>query len=472
MPYSNGQYTAPANSWNPAVPGTTIESSAFNTTLSDLETALSTAVLKDGTQTITANIPMAGFKFTGVNTNSGNTSRSELVSGATLQDGAPLDAGDTAGSSTVYTATLVPAITAYADKQFFRVKFDEASGAAPTINFNSVGAKKLYKNVAGTATQIAANDIPQNFIGLLRYDTALDAAAGGFWVTNLASLTNVSLANFAEGAAPATPAANSVNIYAKSDGQMYSMDDAGIERPMSLTPAIVADSRNLVATAVSVTACDIDADEVMLKTTNGVAYVASSVNLTVAITTSGVNGLDTGVEANSTWYYLYVIYNPATATVAGLISASSTAPTMPAGYTYKALVSFVYNNSGGDFDGYWQAGRQGWINKNALNNGTASAAGTYQSLSLTTIVPPIAKTVQGQLGSSLTSGAAFIQVAGNSSGLGAQIAVIPFVASSFDSYYAAANFAPIPLITAQTLFWRSFDNTSARNRIDITGWTF
>lgn len=188
MPYSSGQYSAPANSWNPAVPGTTIESAAWNSTLSDMETALSTAVLKDGTQTITANLPFAGFKWTGVNTNSGASSRSEFVSSATYQDGAPLDAGDTGGTSTAYTATLTPAITAYADKQCFRVKFNATCGANPTINFNSVGAKKIYRNVAGTATQLIANDVYQNFVGILRYDTALDGAAGGFWLINNAGL--------------------------------------------------------------------------------------------------------------------------------------------------------------------------------------------------------------------------------------------------------------------------------------------
>lgn len=190
MPYNgSGDYSAPANSFNPAVGGTTISSADWNSLLSDLETALSSVVTKDGQTVITANLPMSGFKHTGVNTNSGSTSRSEYASGATLQDGAPLDAGDTGGTSTVYTATLTPAITAYANKQCFRVKFNAACGNNPTINFNSVGAKKIYKNVAGTAIQLAASDVYANTIGVLRYDTALDGAAGGFWLLNIT--TNV-----------------------------------------------------------------------------------------------------------------------------------------------------------------------------------------------------------------------------------------------------------------------------------------
>lgn len=183
MPYNgSGAYEAPANSWNPAVGGTAIDSADWNSLLSDLETALSSVITKDGQTTITANLPMSGFKHTGVNTNSGSTSRSEYASGATLQDGAPLDAGYTGGTDTAYTATLTPAIAAYADKQCFRVIFDQACGATPTINFNSLGAKKLYKNVGGAATQITTGDIPDNFVTDLRYDSTLDSSAGAFWV--------------------------------------------------------------------------------------------------------------------------------------------------------------------------------------------------------------------------------------------------------------------------------------------------
>lgn len=195
MPYNgSGSYSAPSNSWNPAVGGTTISSADWNSLLTDLETALSTVITKDGQTTITANLPMSGFKHTGVNTNSGSTSRSEYASGATLQDGAPLDAGDTGGTSTAYTATLTPAITAYADKQCFRVKFNATSGATPTINFNSVGAKKMYRLVGTTATQITTDDLKQNFVAILRYDTSLDSSNGAFWVLNLSDSLSGSIA--------------------------------------------------------------------------------------------------------------------------------------------------------------------------------------------------------------------------------------------------------------------------------------
>jgi hypothetical protein len=64
MPYlGNGTYQLPT-SYNPVVTGTTISSTAFNTTMTDVAGALSTCLTKDGQQTPTANIPMGGYKFT------------------------------------------------------------------------------------------------------------------------------------------------------------------------------------------------------------------------------------------------------------------------------------------------------------------------------------------------------------------------------------------------------------------------
>ena len=49
-------------------------------------------------------------------------------------------------------------------------------------------------------------------------------------------------------------------------------------------------------------------------------------------------GLDTGTAANSTWYYIWAIYNPTTDSADYLLSVSATSPTMPSGYTYKCRI--------------------------------------------------------------------------------------------------------------------------------------
>lgn len=94
---------------------------------------------------------------------------------------------------------------------------------------------------------------------------------------------------------------------------------------------------------------DIDADEIILHDSSNLLFKTISVNLTADIAVSGANGLDTGSEAASTNYYIWVIYNSTTTTTAGLLSLSKTSPTMPSGYTYKALVGELFNDSGSDF---------------------------------------------------------------------------------------------------------------------------
>lgn len=63
MAFSGGVFSLAAG--NPVVTGTTISSTWANNTLSDIASnGLSNCVLKDGTQVITANIPMAQYGFT------------------------------------------------------------------------------------------------------------------------------------------------------------------------------------------------------------------------------------------------------------------------------------------------------------------------------------------------------------------------------------------------------------------------
>jgi len=91
-----------------------------------------------------------------------------------------------------------------------------------------------------------------------------------------------------------------------------------------------------------------------------VMEVTSTLN--VDITSSGANGLDTGSPADNTWYYLFLIFNPTTNTVAGLLSTSQSSPTMPSGYTKKrwigatrrttALLAFTQWNEEIHYAGY------------------------------------------------------------------------------------------------------------------------
>lgn len=63
-------------------------------------------------------------------------------------------------------------------------------------------------------------------------------------------------------------------------------------------------------------------------------------------------GLDTGAEANSTWYALWLIKRSDTGVVDALFSASFSAPTMPASYDYKRLIGAVYNDGSGNIQAF------------------------------------------------------------------------------------------------------------------------
>ena len=88
MSFSSGTFSI-NSAGQPVVTGTVISSTAFNAFTADLATGLSTCVLKDGTQTLTANIPMGGFKLTGLGAGSasGNSMRYEQVLGVVTTAG-------------------------------------------------------------------------------------------------------------------------------------------------------------------------------------------------------------------------------------------------------------------------------------------------------------------------------------------------------------------------------------------------
>ena len=142
-------------------------------------------------------------------------------------------------------------------------------------------------------------------------------------------------------------------------GQLGTQTDTGIVyRGTALTAgswtAISVGGYDSSKEGLVVTNPDGDATDVLIVATRlGVGpYALTSVNVTADITASGANGLDTGSEASSTWYSVWVIYNPGSGTTASLLSANMTTPTMPSGYTHARRVGFVYNDASSNFDNF------------------------------------------------------------------------------------------------------------------------
>jgi hypothetical protein len=138
------------------VSGTTIESAQVDANNSDIEDAITASIAKDGQTVPTANLPMGGFKHTGVAVASARTdyARADQVIGSVLDY-----AADT-GTATAYAIAPSPGISAYVVGQRFAFKATLAnSGADPTLAVNSLPAGIIYWP---NAASLVAGEIPAN----------------------------------------------------------------------------------------------------------------------------------------------------------------------------------------------------------------------------------------------------------------------------------------------------------------------
>lgn len=108
---------------------------------------------------------------------------------------------------------------------------------------------------------------------------------------------------------------------------------------------------------------------------------------------NGVNALDTGDLAVSTWYYIYVIFDFTNTNVpAALLSASATAPTIPFGYSAYRLIGYVKTDGSSNFLPCFVSGNNNartffWAN--AVTVLTGGIAGSYIDISIAAAVPTI-----------------------------------------------------------------------------------
>lgn len=161
MPLLLGVHTFPEGS--AAVQGNTISPTAHNAILADLSTALSTCVLKDGSQTMTANLPMSSMKITGLGAGTAYTDACTVgqqlgMAGIYCTVGGTVD---------VITLTPTVAWTSYAAGQAVMFHTAGANTTNVTVNVSGLGAKALTKN--GT-TALSASDLPSGSLVFAVYD--------------------------------------------------------------------------------------------------------------------------------------------------------------------------------------------------------------------------------------------------------------------------------------------------------------
>ena len=161
----------------PVVAGTVISSTAFNALTSDLATGLSTAITKDGQTTVTANIPLAAFKITGLGAATVGT---DAVQYGQIQSNT--DKLVTVSGTDTLTGSVTPALTAYAAGNLFSFVVANTNTGAVTINIDGVGSKSITRT---GSTALVAGDMVAGQVVLIEYDGTRFQLLNGNSFTNL-----------------------------------------------------------------------------------------------------------------------------------------------------------------------------------------------------------------------------------------------------------------------------------------------
>lgn len=148
--------------------GIKILASRFDSENDTFAAGIQACLTKNGENSATANLNLGGFRFT----NAGNaTARTDLARVSQVQDAAYVTAS-AGGTADALTASLAPAITAYAEGPVYAiVPASNNATTTPTLNLNSIGAKTIVKF---GSTALAAGDLVADELALLTYNATDD----------------------------------------------------------------------------------------------------------------------------------------------------------------------------------------------------------------------------------------------------------------------------------------------------------
>jgi hypothetical protein len=176
----NGTGTFVINSsGQPVVSNTVASATVFNAFTADIATGLSTCITKDGQTTPTNNIPMGGFKLTGLGAATVGTDAVRL---------SQLQAGTaqllTVSGTDTLTALGTPTVTAYATGNTFYFVAAATNTTSVTLNVDGLGAKAVTRH---GSTALVAGDILAGEVCLVVYDGTR------FQLLNPGSYTNLNV---------------------------------------------------------------------------------------------------------------------------------------------------------------------------------------------------------------------------------------------------------------------------------------
>jgi hypothetical protein len=336
-------------------------------------------------------------------------------------------------------------------------KFGTLSSGAPTS-----GVMRLYgtQNASGS-TQMEGQ-------------LGLNAANGSFYVFSLAGTIANSAAINAVQVIPTTGniTSGTITLYglANTNSSGGGSGGGGVT-----TAGVVADARNFVAARATNTTLTMTTTEVIAKLAPGSsAFLGVNLSLTLNFATTGLNALDTGTVAASTFYGFYFIYNPTTNVWGCIASLNTTKPTtLPAGFTAFALMGVLRTDASAHIvAGFNQFGRTAAFNPISIFTGHAQSS-SMLSQSVAAAVPPIAKTITGLIGTTSTSSSQiWVSVAADANFTDFRASAGAYLGSNTaypGSLAVAASFEDVQMTSPQTIYWASLNQNNLA--MYVTGYT-
>jgi len=158
----SGQYALPGGI-NPVITQTLITSNWANTTMADLAAALTQSIARDGQTLPTANLPMGGFRHTGVGD---PVLRDNYATLGFIQDGSHFQLINIAGNNAI-SAVLPGGLATYSIGMIVQLIPVATSTGPITLNINGIGAKPVVSSVGN---QLGAGDLIFDKAYLLMYN--------------------------------------------------------------------------------------------------------------------------------------------------------------------------------------------------------------------------------------------------------------------------------------------------------------
>jgi hypothetical protein len=159
MPFSSGTFSRLYTWVTDAANSIKIRADRMDAEFDGIATGLSSAVLKDGTQTLTANIPFNGMKITGYGSTNAPNARTDVPSVGQVQDSGFVWGGTSGGSANAQTITLAPAVTGQSAGRQIEFIAGFTNTGACTLSPNGVSAAAFRKMTAAGLVALTGGEI-------------------------------------------------------------------------------------------------------------------------------------------------------------------------------------------------------------------------------------------------------------------------------------------------------------------------